>query len=368
MDRLAGLASTGTALVAALVLTGCTGSGSLAASPSEPSEEDVNQAVEETIAELAAEGRVVDPSVWEDADLFRALIEGSEARLTGASTSTGAFQLGPEPATFQDALVVYCGKGQDTSYPFHPGSCLNEVCFQHDRCYDTIRDAGPLCLWSERTQACDARFFKGAEACAARDECGARCKLIRRVAQLSPNLCWAEVVLQTPACSAARAGECDHCTPKSCADLELDCGTYTEGCGGTQACGGECSAGRTCGGDGVANVCGPFGERAAGSACESSADCDRASACIDGACVGPDAPPDDPDPPPGPPGGASAEERCEWYCRRVQPRCSWSEVRIDVCVTECLYGDTCIRGCGPGCDPCSREARMACGLLSTCDC
>ena len=68
MDRLAGLASTGTALVAALVLTGCTGSGSLAASPSEPSEEDVNQAVEETIAELAAEGRVVDPSVCDLAE------------------------------------------------------------------------------------------------------------------------------------------------------------------------------------------------------------------------------------------------------------------------------------------------------------
>ena len=45
------------------------------------------------------------------------------------------------------------------------------------------------------------------------------------------------------------------CTPTTCAAQGATCGTISDGCGGTLNCG-TCPAGQTCGGGGVANVCG----------------------------------------------------------------------------------------------------------------
>lgn len=45
------------------------------------------------------------------------------------------------------------------------------------------------------------------------------------------------------------------CVPKTCAANGASCGSISDGCGGTLACG-SCSAPATCGGAGVANVCG----------------------------------------------------------------------------------------------------------------
>src|SRR2546430_2486791 len=45
------------------------------------------------------------------------------------------------------------------------------------------------------------------------------------------------------------------CTPTTCAAHGKNCGTITDGCGGTIACG-SCSGGETCAGGGTANVCG----------------------------------------------------------------------------------------------------------------
>src|SRR5205823_8468457 len=44
------------------------------------------------------------------------------------------------------------------------------------------------------------------------------------------------------------------CTPTTCAAQGKNCGTISNGCGGTLTCG-SCTAPQTCGG-GVANVCG----------------------------------------------------------------------------------------------------------------
>src|SRR5262249_26139695 len=46
------------------------------------------------------------------------------------------------------------------------------------------------------------------------------------------------------------------CARVTCASLGKNCGTTSDGCGGTLTCGG-CTAPQTCGGGGVANVCGP---------------------------------------------------------------------------------------------------------------
>jgi hypothetical protein len=46
------------------------------------------------------------------------------------------------------------------------------------------------------------------------------------------------------------------CTPTTCAAQGKNCGTILDGCGGTLTCG-ACTAPQTCGGGGIANVCGP---------------------------------------------------------------------------------------------------------------
>ncbi|TMB52929.1 MAG: hypothetical protein E6J56_14500 [Deltaproteobacteria bacterium] len=45
------------------------------------------------------------------------------------------------------------------------------------------------------------------------------------------------------------------CTPTTCAAQGKNCGSISNGCGGTLSCG-SCTAPQTCGGGGVANVCG----------------------------------------------------------------------------------------------------------------
>src|SRR6266545_4100040 len=45
------------------------------------------------------------------------------------------------------------------------------------------------------------------------------------------------------------------CTPETCASLSAQCGDVPDGCGKALECGG-CPQGETCGGGGLANVCG----------------------------------------------------------------------------------------------------------------
>jgi len=46
------------------------------------------------------------------------------------------------------------------------------------------------------------------------------------------------------------------CTPTTCTAQGKNCGTISDGCGGTLNCGSTCPANQTCGGGGTANVCG----------------------------------------------------------------------------------------------------------------
>ena len=55
-------------------------------------------------------------------------------------------------------------------------------------------------------------------------------------------------------CSVTLEGKAA-CTPKRCADVGAHCGTLDDGCGATLTCG-TCASPDTCGGSGVANVCG----------------------------------------------------------------------------------------------------------------
>ncbi len=60
----------------------------------------------------------------------------------------------------------------------------------------------------------------------------------------------------TGTCGGGGPNRCGTCVPKNCADLQKNCGLVDDGCGGKVSCG-TCTVGnQTCGGGGVANVCG----------------------------------------------------------------------------------------------------------------
>jgi len=61
-----------------------------------------------------------------------------------------------------------------------------------------------------------------------------------------------------PNCGGGGANRCGStaCVPTTCAAQGKNCGTISDGCGNTLNCGDACAAPQTCGGGGVANVCG----------------------------------------------------------------------------------------------------------------
>ncbi len=59
----------------------------------------------------------------------------------------------------------------------------------------------------------------------------------------------------SPACATDLSGPDGGCVPKSCTDLQKNCGALSDGCGGTINCG-TCSPPMACGGGGIPNVCG----------------------------------------------------------------------------------------------------------------
>src|SRR5439155_22324153 len=70
-----------------------------------------------------------------------------------------------------------------------------------------------------------------------------------RRAELAALFACLAILLTAPLAARAR------CTPTTCAAQGKNCGTIPNGCRGTLTCG-ACTAPQTCGGGGIANVCG----------------------------------------------------------------------------------------------------------------
>jgi hypothetical protein len=124
------------------------------------------------------------PGAWEDPDQFSLLLHRTEGNLNcslatgaeGAPWPTGA--LAPRsaaPATCQrgndptppfgyNPEVNYCGPGDSTTQPllFEPlryvDECLNEACYQHDRCYGSHCISKLYCDFSDQTPDCDTNL------------------------------------------------------------------------------------------------------------------------------------------------------------------------------------------------------------------
>ena len=69
------------------------------------------------------------------------------------------------------------------------------------------------------------------------------------------NPCTTDTCAPATGCVHTPIRGCVICTPTTCAAQGKNCGTIPDGCGGTLTCG-VCTAPQTCGGGGVANVCG----------------------------------------------------------------------------------------------------------------
>ena len=158
------------------------------------------------------------------------------------------------------------------------------------------------------------------------------------------------------------------CAPTTCAAEQKSCGTITDGCSGTLDCG-QCGAGQSCGGDGVANVCGngsctPMTCADVGATC--GAVSDGCAAVLDcGVCTAPQTC-----------GGGGVANQCgrtctpatcanrNATCGMIDDGCGQS---LD-CGT-CTAPDSCGGGgianrCGQGCTPASCTDRNAnCGMV-----
>ncbi len=60
-------------------------------------------------------------------------------------------------------------------------------------------------------------------------------------------------------CGAGTVSKPGQCTPTTCAAEGKNCGSISNGCGGSLNCGSGCPSGETCGGGGAANVCSAAG-------------------------------------------------------------------------------------------------------------
>src|SRR5262249_55066368 len=105
-----------------------------------------------------------------------------------------------------------------------PGSCLNQVCYAHDRCYDDIQIAnnecfGVSCTWAAQTTSCDQHFFQGAAAC---DACGSPCNIpchvIRWIASFAASHNAGKCDQPSDATCSCDQG-CDVCASAGCVDL-----------------------------------------------------------------------------------------------------------------------------------------------------
>lgn len=92
----------------------------------------------------------------------------------------------------------------------------------------------------------------------------------------------ASMILASPACDSRTAATQQTCIPTTCTTEGKDCGTLSDGCGGTISCG-ACTLPGTCGGSGVDNVCGAIAETCTPTTCEAQGtDCGNIADGCDG--------------------------------------------------------------------------------------
>jgi hypothetical protein len=221
-------------------------------------EQDFLRAAQRAEAELEREGITIDPGVWEDprryAKLFERMVTLTGGDRANSHLGRARAPLSSELQRFSNPYTAYCGPGYGPNpkgdtldlsiFPLtHAGSCLSEVCFEHDRCYATIADLSEACLWSTQTARCDNAFFVGARACEGASACDYRCHIVQAIAAtLQAKSVERDVTVRA----------CPACRPKTCGQIGGECGSIADGCGGTIQCG-DCAAGERC--DEKALVC-----------------------------------------------------------------------------------------------------------------
>jgi hypothetical protein len=209
------------------------------------SDADLRNLVDVAGQQLLAEGVDLVPDSWNDPAVMLSFLARVDT-LAGLPPATNVQRSLSQALTY-NVDTAYCGTGWLTAgdgplfaWGF-PGDCLNRVCFEHDQCYSTIEPCCTGCVWSNKTDTCDADFFAGAGQCAELGECPWRCRTVRAIAAYLKTLCVAvSTYPQLDVCDV-RASLCDECSPTSadevCSVYELSCGVVRDGCGGERSCG-----------------------------------------------------------------------------------------------------------------------------------
>ena len=142
------------------------------------------------------------------------------------------------------------------------------------------------------------------------------------------------------------------CISNTCANLHDNCGTVSNGCGGTLSCG-SCASPNTCGGGGTANVCGCT-PQCSGQACGASNGC--GGTCSNGSCTSPNTC-----------GGGGTPNVCGCTTQCSGQACGASDGCGGLCQGSCQYG-TCVNGTPPTCQctPSCSSNGQACGASNGC--
>ena len=139
--------------------------------------------------ELARQGYEVIPLTWEDQEnLIAEMIIALGCTPRGESSrrfGPGSCEVVTDLSTYQPD-VAYCGGGarrEPCGWRVIPDDCQNRNCWEHDkRVQALIEQQGPVCIWSDDTEECDAAFHLGSAACLALGQCGFFCRLIAAIA------------------------------------------------------------------------------------------------------------------------------------------------------------------------------------------
>lgn len=151
-----------------------------------PSENKFDHAFDTAREQLEQQRIEVRGGLWNDENAFSRLVDYMREDLgDGESRRYGRNSCEQVSLSSYDPAVFYCGPGavQGNCDRLYSGDCFNQVCYDHDQCYDDLLDEeNQLCLWSNQTRGCDEQFFRGYGRCAENDECGFYCQLIRVIA------------------------------------------------------------------------------------------------------------------------------------------------------------------------------------------